>query len=101
MISVIFAAAVLFAQAEPAAASAANPPAAAPTPGAVSPVTVTGKKKTQADPNEVVCHSEPVLGTLFPKRVCATRQEIADRRNVDQASTRQSQALRPWKDPAS
>jgi len=96
MISLLLAAGVLFAQAEPAAAPA-PPPAA----HAVSPVTVTGKKAKALDPNEVVCRKEPVLGSLFPKEICATRQELADRRNLDQASTRQSQALRPWKDPAS
>lgn len=93
MISLFLAAGVLFAQAEPAAAPAA-PPAAR----AVSPVTVTGKKPKTLDPNEMVCRKEPVLGSLFPKEICATRQELSDRRNLDQASTRQSQALRPWKD---
>jgi hypothetical protein len=93
MIGAIFSAAVLLFQAAPDAA------AAAPT-HAVSPVTVTPGRKTGApDPAEMVCHKEPVMGTLFPKQVCARRDEIAERRRVDQASTRESQALRPWKDP--
>ena len=101
MISLFVAAGVLFAQAEPAAAPAAAPTAAEAPGHAVSPVTVTGKKTKTLDPNEVVCRKETVLGSLFPKETCATRQELADRRNLDQATTRQSQALRPWKDPAS
>ena len=52
-------------------------------------VTVTGKKQAEADkdPNEVLCHSEAVIGSLFPKKVCGTRREIAERRQHDQEVT--------------
>jgi hypothetical protein len=86
MISAVFAAAVLFMQAAPAATPSA-PPAAAPAgSGSVSPVTVTSKKPAAVDldPNQEVCHSEPVIGSLFPKKVCATRRELSDRRQHDQ-----------------
>ena len=51
----------------------------------VSGVTVTGKKSAGVDfgSSEVVCHSEPVLGSLFPTKVCATRGELALRRQND------------------
>ncbi len=105
MIKAIFAAAILLAQAAPVAAQTATSSAAATPVGSpkdISGVTVTGKKTTTRtlDPNEIICHKEQVLGTLFPKEVCARREDLAERRRTDQASTRESQALRPWKDEA-
>jgi hypothetical protein len=84
MISALFAAAALFMQVTPAAVQA---PAAAAPPGssAVSPVTVNGKKAAAADlsQSEVICHSEAVIGSLFPKKVCASRREITERKRED------------------
>jgi len=101
MIAPLLMAAAMFAQAAPAAAPAAAasaaPSAAPPAAGApkdLSGVTVTGQKKG-SDPTEVVCHSEPVLGSMFPKKVCASRQAIAERRDQDQAELRKWTALRP------
>ena len=100
MISAFLMAAAIFAQAQPAAAAApstAAPSAAPPAAGAphdVSGVTVTGQKKG-SDPTEVVCHSEPVLGSMFPKKVCASRGALAERRDQDQADLRKWTALRP------
>jgi hypothetical protein len=66
----------------------------------VSPVTVNGKHQKLDDApsakSQMVCQSEPVLGSLFPKKICATREETAQRRDVDQAETRKAQALRPY-----
>jgi hypothetical protein len=101
MIAAMFAAAIVLAQAAPDAATAAAPPAS--TPHGVSGVTITGetaKKRAAPDPKEVVCHKEKVMGSLFPKEICARREDIADRQRVDQKTVRDSQALRPWKDPA-
>ena len=66
--------------------AAPAPDAAKPTGHQVDSVTVTGKKSTAVDlgAHEVVCHSEPVLGSMFPKKVCATRGELAERRQNDQ-----------------
>jgi hypothetical protein len=49
-------------------------------------VTVTGKKAAEVDLSqaEVVCHSEAVIGSLFPKKVCASRRELTERRREDQ-----------------
>jgi hypothetical protein len=85
MISAVFAAAMLFMQAAPAATTTA--PAAAPTASnSVAPLTVTSRKQQSGDldPNQVTCHSEPVLGSLFPKKVCATRRETSERKQNDQ-----------------
>jgi 3-oxoacyl-ACP reductase-like protein len=100
MLGAVLAATVLFAQATP-AASPSPPASGAAAAQAVSPVTVTGEKPTANavtanKPDELVCHSEPVLGTLFPKKICARRDEIAERKRIDQAEVRKAQALRPF-----
>jgi hypothetical protein len=93
MISAIFAATVLFMQAAPTAtpnaASGAAPSAAPAGSSAVSPLTVTGKKPhaVDLDPNQTICHSESVVGSLFPKKICATRRELAERRQQGQDQT--------------
>ena len=91
MIAAIFAAGLLFMQAQPAADPAAAAPAAASPPSGhpVSPVTVTGRKPQSGDLSqaEVICHSESVIGSRFPKKVCASRRELAERRQEDQATT--------------
>ena len=102
MISVIFAAAIVLAQAAPAADSSAAPSAAPPaakSPNNVAGVTVQGEKakKNAPDPKEVVCHKEAVLGSLFPKTVCAQRQEFAQRTREDQKDLRDSLLYRPLK----
>jgi hypothetical protein len=85
MISAIFVAAALFMQAAPGAAPATDSAAAPPRSSAVSPLTVTGKKAAAVDlsQSEVICHSEAVIGSLFPKKVCASRREINERRLQD------------------
>jgi hypothetical protein len=98
MIAVLFAAAALFAQAQSGAQNAAGvaPPAASAT---VTPAVVNGAAKpSDADMDKVVCHSEHVLGTMFPKKTCASRREMADRADRDQQATRDMTAMRPYKD---
>jgi hypothetical protein len=101
MIGAILTATVLMLQAAPATTAAAptTTPAAAPS-STVSPVTVNGRKASaKPDGSEVVCHSEPVLGTLFPKRICARRDEFAERARQDQKEVREMTNLRPYKIP--
>jgi len=101
MLGALLTVAVLFAQATPDAAPTASaaPPAsmAKPSANSVSGVTVTGKKKQRddVDPKEVVCHSEMPIGSRFPQKICARREEIAERRQVDQMEVRRWTALRP------
>jgi hypothetical protein len=100
MIVVLLAASALLSGAEPAAAAApATAPAArmAQASTTVTPAVVNGKKAP--DPNQVICRSEPVLGTLFPKKTCATRAELADRAAQDQKATREATSIRPYRDP--
>ena len=97
MIAAVFIAAALFGQA--AATPSADPKAASPAP--VSGVTGTAKTPEQikadrlAPDTKVMCHSEVVLGTLFPRKVCTTRQEMRERTGSDQALIRQGQAYNP------
>jgi hypothetical protein len=88
MFSAALAATLLFFQAAPAAAP--TPAPAADPNRTVSGVTVTGKTKQseEAAQNVVVCHNEPVLGSLFPKKVCATIRENKERQRDDQEVAR-------------
>jgi len=101
MLGVLLTVAALFAQATPDAApeASAAPPASVAKPSAngVSGVTVTAKKKERGDvdPKEVVCHSEMPIGSRFPQKICARREDIAERRQVDQMEVRRWTALRP------
>lgn len=95
MIGIIFAASVALAQGAPAAASAMVE-STAPS-STVSPVTVASKRaSSKGDGSEMVCRTEPVLGTLFPKRICARRDEVAARTRLDQKEVREMTNLRPY-----
>jgi hypothetical protein len=68
-------------------------PPATPAPDAAKPaghevegVTVTGKRipESQRDPTEVLCHEEVTLGSRFPQKICATRRQFTERRQLDQ-----------------
>jgi hypothetical protein len=92
MFSAALVAIAVFAQGA-AAAPPAGPPAT-PDPGhAVSGVTVTGKQALTDEQaaNAVVCHDEPVLGSRFPKRVCATRRALDERKEGDKEVARDFQ----------
>lgn len=107
MFSVLLAAA-LFAQAAPTATAADDPfdapvvmvkPKAAEPAKTVSPVVVTPTPLpgVEAAQSTVICKDEPVLGSLFPKKVCATRRELQQRTQQDQDEVRRIQAYRPEK----
>ena len=79
---------------------ATAPPAASPPAGAdVSGVTVTGKRipESEKDPHEVLCHEEAPLGSRFPVKVCATREQFTERRREDQEQLREWVAVKPLK----
>ena len=100
MIAAILTATVLFVQAAPATTPTSPSPTAAAPASTVSPVTVNGKKASaKPDGSEVVCRTEPVLGTLFPKKICASRDQFAERTRQDQKETREATNLRPYKIP--
>src|ERR1700744_1876772 len=94
MLLVLGAAAILFAQAQP---DAAPRPAAAPAPAVVAPngktvsplvVTPEAKPTTEVKQNTMVCHNETVVGSMVPKKVCATNAQLKERRGADQAGSR-------------
>jgi hypothetical protein len=95
MMNAAFAAIALLLQAAPVATTPATAPPAA-TPSSVSPLTVQGQKKSVAEDNRVVCHREQVLGTMFPKEICATKAQITERRNEDQAELKRETWNRPY-----
>src|ERR1700744_1326182 len=101
MLLVLGAAAILFAQAQP---DAAPRPAAAPAPAVVAPngktvsplvVTPEAKPTTEGKQNTTVCHNETVVGSMFPKKVCATNAQPQEPRDVDQAESRQCVRSKP------
>ncbi|THD65050.1 hypothetical protein [Phenylobacterium sp.] len=86
---------------DPSAAAPVEPPAAAAPEGkTVSPLVIAPQAPAPAPDLKkylLVCHDEPVLGSLFPKQVCATQAQRKERRDIDQAEVRRWQALRPGK----
>ena len=98
MFRVVFVAAAVLTLAAPAFAQTPDPAPAARSGKDLGGVTVTGKKVSPGapDPKEIVCHREPVLGSLFPKEICARREDIAERRRQDQKDTREATNLRPY-----
>ncbi|THD61539.1 hypothetical protein [Phenylobacterium sp.] len=94
-------AAAIFTQAAPAAApSSTSSPAPAATPGdkTVSPLVITPEAKPPSASDiqkyVLVCHNETVLGSMFPKQVCATQAQFTERRNLDQQEVRRWQSLK-------
>jgi invasion protein IalB len=76
MISAILAAATLL---------ASGPTATGASTAAASPTAPAPADKAKAKGDEVICRSEQVLGTRFPKRVCRTRASIEAQRESDRA----------------
>ena len=90
MISAIVALAMLMA--EPPSAPAAGAPAPAATPPAAA--TATGAApvvKVKRD-SDMICHSEMVLGSHIPNKVCYTRAEQEDRKQQDQRNLNHMQS---------
>ena len=80
MISAVLAAAAMLAGPPSLPAPSDGTPAAKPAtpPHTVSEATaVAGKTKAPDDPNEIVCKSEPVLGSRMTVKRCMTRGDMA------------------------
>ena len=74
--------------------STAAPPAsevqsAAPAAASADPA----KKAAPAPTEKLVCHSEIVTGSRFPKRVCVRADEVAEKRLEDQTRVRSMQQI--------
>lgn len=90
MIVAILAAAGLAAGAAPAAEPAQAEAKAEAAPHAVSDVQVKSKDK-DGDPDRVVCRKVQEVGTRFPRKVCETARQIADRRLQDRMDLEKNQ----------
>ena len=86
MIGAVFALAMLMAEPAPAVAGGAPAPAATPAAGAASPVV---KVKRDSD---MICHSETMLGSHIPSKVCYTRAEQEERKQQDQKNLNHMQS---------
>jgi hypothetical protein len=65
----------------------------------LSGVTVTAKRlpESQRDPTEVLCHEEAPIGSRFAKKVCATRRQYSERRQMDQEQLYEWTLGKPFK----
>jgi hypothetical protein len=86
MISAMFAAAMLLAD-----ASAAAAPQAAPAPAAEA----TQAAKPKADKNEMVCRYDANLGTRLPKKVCTRVGDAQQKSREDRDNLDRMQRMRP------
>ena len=100
-------AAAIFAQAAPAAgpspddsrvvAAGSSGSNAAPGGKTVSPLLIAPVAKPSASDIQkytMVCHNETVLGSMFPKKVCASQAQSTERRDIDQAAVRQMEVIK-------
>jgi hypothetical protein len=86
MIGAVFTVAILLADAAPAAAQTSAPaPAAAPGSQVAS-----AKPKVNRD--GMICHTEEILGSRIPKKVCMTPAEAEDRARQDQQNLQHMQS---------
>jgi hypothetical protein len=78
MIGAVFTVAILLADATPAAA---QPTPAAP---AAAPADQSASAKPKVNRDGMVCHTEEILGSRIPKRVCMTPADAEARAHQDQ-----------------
>lgn len=64
-----------------------------PATGTAPATTADGALVTEPEPERVVCHSEPVTGSRFPRRVCRTERQIEADRTESQEMLRKIQKL--------
>ncbi len=78
------------------ATQAADPDTASSTATTAAPTTTaSGKGKKKADPNEVICRKEEVLGSrLQSQRICMTRSEWAEANRQQRSEVERRQVQR-------
>ena len=90
MIGAVLSAALLLAQAAPEAAALSAPAAA---PGAATPtVTPAAAPAQKVNKDGLVCHTEQILGSRIPKRVCFSPEEAEQRRIQDKENVERMQS---------
>lgn len=84
ILSAMFAATILLADTTPAAAAAAT---------TVSPATVTAPTTKDAPANKprLICRTEAVTGSMFPKKTCYTSDDLAQRKQEERANLEKMQ----------
>jgi hypothetical protein len=85
MFSAVLAAAMLMAETTPAAAADAAAPAAVAAPAAAA-------KGPKLNKDGMVCHTEEILGTHFPKKICMTPAQAEDNARQAQEGLNHMQA---------
>lgn len=83
MIGVVLSAALLLAQATPDAGASANMPA---QPAA------TPAKAPKVNRDGMICHTEEILGSRIPKKVCFTPEQAASREQQDRLNLEHQQS---------
>ena len=79
----MFAATILLADTTPAAATAAS---------TVTPATVTAKAAAPAaNKPRLICKTEAVTGSMFPKKTCYTADDLAQRKQEERANLERMQ----------
>ncbi len=67
--------------------------------GPVTAQTAPPPKPTAADPNQIICRTQDVLGSRLQKRrVCMTRAQWADAQSQDQQAVERVQSMRGVKE---
>lgn len=82
----MLAATIMLADATPAAAATTTPPASA---AAAKPAA----KATKTVPDKVICKTESVTGSLFPKKTCYSSSELAQRQQEERANLEKVQQM--------
>lgn len=82
ILSAMFAATILLADTTPAAATAAT---------TVSPATVTATPAAKTEKPRLICKTEAVTGSLFPKKTCYTSDDMAQRKQEERANLERMQ----------
>ncbi len=85
ILSAMLAATIMLADTTPAAATAATTPAPAVS-AAPAKAPAPAKAAAKSDGDQVVCKTETVLGSRFPKKSCYSTKDYAQRLQEDRAN---------------
>ena len=93
MLAIALAAAL--SRAEPSAAESLNTASPAAAKHDFSSATRNGRQAivTTKDGDKIVCHTEYVTGSMFPKKTCRSEREIADRRAEERENIEKNQRI--------
>ncbi len=86
-----------------AASPAANPAQAPAAEKAASQPGATPQPNTKAETAQttIICRTEAVTGSIFPKKICATKAELESRQERDQGQLDRMRTPTPMRPPGS